>query len=213
MASHARYPAIVPVARAMLAYVFHAKMDGKTVMVSTQPYYHHCRLSFCSPSPSCLAEMGLDCGGSCSAPCDCGSGGCACAPYNFGDGVVPGDAKPCQGADVLREGESCNVKCGIGYDVQEATISCAVGALQNADTTGGPTCVERTTCARYWFHDGVIPGDSNPCVDSEALEAGATCNIKCGTGYLDQEATISCSADAAHGDMVTGEAIFLFLSR
>ena len=104
-----------------------------------------------------------------------------------------------------------------GFVFGSKTVPSQAGAaLDGASTADQPAVDARgnaylwrslgiTRCAAYAFGAGVEAGASGGCVEGAALPAGASCDVKCGSGYASQgEVTISCAADAAAGAAIVG---------
>jgi len=108
----------------------------------------------------------------------------------------------CTSSTELRAGESCEVKCPVGYVDRTIAVNCPITATPNQAADVEPFVCSKVQCTQFLFGIGMV-GDNTTtlpaCENRVQLSTNSTCAIKCDTGYAAQSGNISCPLGSNFG--------------
>jgi len=136
----------------------------------------------------------------------------SCLAFNgIGIGGVVSDtstANSCYNNIVLTTGSNptCSIKCDDGFSGDSGNVVCEENSNDNDPTQTNVTCVENT-CAGLTLRSDLV-GDfthGNACTPGMELSTrnAASCDVKCGPGYIAGIGTYECAYDALNNDAAT----------
>eukprot|EP00798_Chlamydomonas_sp_ICE-L_P009505 gene9505-8947_t len=118
-------------------------------------------------------------------------------PSPLGSNIVGGDVDACSDGLALADGATCNVQCATGYvtDGGSTTYTCNLAGTDL--TEASLTCTDICQLPSP-LGSNIVGGATAACSDGLALTDGATCNVRCATGYTPAEGSPDDGSDSIY---------------